>query len=197
MSAFESVPAFALVVAQSFSLLLPITLGGITLIICMRKGWLAALDIPLDGGLTLGGRPLIGRSKSVRSLVLYLVVASLTTLGLHFAAILSDLVAPVFRQNPFIFASATTLAYLAGEVLNSFVKRRLGVETSAQSKKRGWAFAQKTFDNIDGMLASGLVLIFGYGVPTELLIGSFILANITHLSTDALMRRLRLKRKQQ
>lgn len=182
--------------AQAFTLLLPITLGGITLIVCMRKGWLKKLDVPLDGGLTLGGKPLVGRSKSLRSLLIYLVVATIVTTVLHFAATTSDLVAAVYLNNPVIFATLSTLSYLAGEIINSFIKRRLGITTSGESKSRLGARIQAVFDNIDGILTSGLVLIFVYGAPTELLVTAFVLANVTHLSTDALMRRLRLKRQQ-
>ena len=188
--------ALLMILLQGFSLLLPILISGISLIVCMRKGWLARLDVPLDGGLILGGQPLIGRSKSVRSLVLYLFIATFITWLLHVCAPLTDAIAPVYRENPFILGPATTLAYLAGEVLNSFVKRRLGISTSGSVTGPLARRTQAIVDNVDGMLASGLVLIIGYSVATEVLAASFVLAIVTHFSTDALMRRLGLKRKQ-
>ena len=187
--------ALPITLAQGFSLLLPILFSGIALIVCMRKGWLARFDVPLDGGLLLGGQPLIGRSKSVRSLMLYLAIATLITSLLHLLAPLTESVAPVYRENPFILGPATTLAYLAGEVVNSFIKRRLGIATSGSVSSPVAARIQAIFDNIDGMLGSGLVLIISYGVAPEVLAASFVLAVVTHLSTDALMRRLGLKRK--
>jgi CDP-diglyceride synthetase len=186
-----------LTLSQVVTLLLPITLSGLTLILCMRKGWLRALDVPLDGGLRLGNQPLIGKSKSVRSLVIYLVVATSVTAVLHWLASVTDLVAPVELNNPLILGPICTLAYLAGEIVNSFVKRRFGISTSAQTASRLGSKVQSIFDNIDGILCSGLPMIFIFGVPGELLATSFVLAVLTHLSTNALMRALRLKRQQQ
>lgn len=190
-----SVLHLGLVIAQAFTLMLPITFSGLTLIVCMRKGWLAKLDVPLDAGLQLGGAPLIGRSKSLRSLVIYLIVATVVTSALHLISLQTDLIATVYKANPLVLAPLATVAYLLGEISNSFIKRRLGIATSGQVVGSGAGRIQAIFDNIDGMLTSGLVFIFIYGVPTEVLIASFVLAIVTHLSTDALMRRLHLKRK--
>lgn len=181
--------------AQAFTLLLPITFSGLTLIVCMRKGWLAKLDVPLDGGLHFRGAPLIGRSKSVRSLVIYLIVASVVTIVLHLVSLQTDLVACVYKTNPLVLGPLATTAYLLGEITNSFIKRRMGIAPSGQVVGSGAGRIQAIFDNVDGMLTSGLVFIFIYRVPTEVLVASFALAVVTHLSTDALMRRLRLKRK--
>ena len=180
---------------QSLSLLLPIAFSGLTLILCMRKGWLKALDRPLDGGLTLRGEPLIGKSKSVRSLVIYLLIATAVTLLLNLAAQSSNLVSPVYRNNPFVLGPLITLAYLAGEILNSFVKRRLGIKTSAQASSKVSSSIQRVFDNVDGILTTGFVFIY-FQVPASVLLTSGLLAVLIHLSTDLLMRRLKLKRKQ-
>jgi hypothetical protein len=184
---------FLLTMAQAFTLLLPITFAGLLLIMCMRKGWLEKLDVPLDGGLKLGGEPLIGKSKSLRSLILYLVVATLVTLLLHSSAQVSDLVAPVFLTNPFVLGPAITLSYLLGEIVNSFIKRRFGIAASGGASSRLGSRVQAIFDNVDGIIASGLLFIFNYQVPAEILVTSFVLAVVIHLSTDLLMRRLQLK----
>lgn len=181
---------------QALTLLLPVTLSGLALIMCMRKGWLTRLDIPLDGGLTLGGSPLVGKSKSVRSVVLYVVISILVTLVLHQLQTRSDAVAPVFASNPFMLGSAIPLAYLAGEILNSFVKRRLGIATSGSSGSPLGRRLQAIVDNLDGILASGLVFATVYQVSVEILSCAFVLAVLIHLGTDLLMRKLRLKRKQ-
>ena len=188
--------AFLLVLAQAFSLLLPITFSGLMLILCMRKGWLRQLNIPLDGGFKIRGEPLFGKSKSVRSLVIYLVSATLVTLGLNLLVHNSDLVSSVYLQNPFVLGPAITLAYLAGEILNSFVKRRLGIETSGQASSKVPSLIQRVFDNVDGILSTGFVFVY-FEVPLEVLLTSGVLAVLMHQGTDILMRRLNLKRKQQ
>jgi hypothetical protein len=184
---------FLLTLSQAFTFLLPITFAGLCLIICMRTGWLTKLEVPLDGGLKLGGQPLIGKSKSFRSLIIYLVVATLVTLILNFWAQVSDLVAPVFLTNPFVLGPAITLSYLLGEIVNSFIKRRFGIAASGGASSRLGSRVQAIFDNVDGIIASGLLFIFNYQVPAEILVTSFVLAVVIHLSTDLLMRRLQLK----
>ncbi len=184
---------FLLTLPQAFTLLLPITFAGLLLIICMRKGWLEKLDVPLDGGLKLGRQPLIGKSKSLRSLIVYLVVATLVTLFLNLSAQVTDLVAPVFLANPFVLGPAITLSYLLGEIVNSFIKRRFGIATSGQASSRWGSRVQSIFDNVDGIISSGLLFVFIYQVSAEILTTAFILSVLIHLSTDLLMRRLQLK----
>ena len=184
---------FLLTLSQAFTLLLPITAAGLCLIACMRKGWLEKLDVPLDGGLKFGGEPLIGKSKSLRSLIVYLVVATIVTLVLNLSAQLTNLVAPVFLTNAFVLGPAITLSYLLGEIVNSFIKRRFGIATSGKASSRLGSRFQSVVDNVDGIISSGLLFIFIYQVSAEILITAFVLAVLIHLSTDLLMRRLQLK----
>lgn len=184
-------------VSHAISLLLPLTVAGLVFIAAMRKGWFASLQIPLDGGLLLGGRPLIGPSKSLRSLVFYAVLGTAVTVLLHLVAPLTPLVAPVFLENPFILGPVTAVLYVAGEVFNSFVKRRLGIPTSASPARGLGGLIQQVMDTIDGTLASGLLLLVAYRVPWETLVVAFAISVVTHLSTDALMRRIGLKHKKQ
>jgi len=181
--------------AQACTLILPIFFSGLTLILCMKKRWLQSLDVPLDGGIQLSGQPLIGKSKSVRSLVVYLVVATAVTFLLNWSVESTNLVSPVYRNNPYLLGPLITLFYLAGEVLNSFVKRRLGIISSGQARSKLASLIQAFFDNADGILVCGLVFTY-FQVSQEVLWTAFVLAFVIHLSTDMLMRRLRLKRKQ-
>jgi CDP-diglyceride synthetase len=129
-------------------------------------------------------------------LVIYLLIATSVTLLLNLVAQSSNLVSPVYRNNPFVLGPSITLAYLAGEILNSFVKRRLGIKTSAQASSKVSSSIQRVFDNVDGILSAGFVFIY-FQVPASVLLTSGLLAVLIHLSTDVLMRRLKLKRKQQ
>lgn len=181
---------------QAFTLLLPITFGGLTLILCMRKGWLRSLDVPLDGGLTLGGMPLIGKSKSLRSLAIYTLSAILVCSVLNIIAGSSDYVSDIYQTSPVILGPEIALSYLAGEILNSFVKRRMGIVTSGNSSSWLGSRIQSVFDNVDGIISCGTLFILVYQVQASVLAISFVLAVLLHLSTDLLMRRLRLKTKQ-
>lgn len=76
-------------------------------------------DSPLDAGLKLAdGRPLFGTSKTVRGLVLSLLCTALAAPLLGFE---------------WITGAALAGASMLGDLLSSFVKRRLGRRTHSQA----------------------------------------------------------------
>jgi hypothetical protein len=113
-------------------LLLPLLGGAIASGLCIRFGWLRALARPIDGGRTLGGRPIFGPNKTLRG-VLAVVIGNTLVLGLQSTALHY---APAIRRvelfdygmvNGWLVGLAVgTLAALA-ELPNSFLKRRLNI----------------------------------------------------------------------
>jgi len=76
------------------------------------------LAAPLDGGLQLrDGQPLFGASKTIRGVVLSLPCTALAAWLLGF---------------PWPLGAALAAASLAGDLLSSFLKRRLGMALHAQ-----------------------------------------------------------------
>ena len=74
---------------------------------------------PLDGGIKLSdGQPLFGRSKTVRGLALSIAATTLVALLLGFD-----------WSTGAIFAAAS----LSGDLISSFIKRRLGLLPHAQA----------------------------------------------------------------
>lgn len=74
---------------------------------------------PLDGGATFfDGRPLLGRSKTIRGLLLALMVTPLAAVALDLDAYTGLIVA--------VFA-------MLGDLCSSFIKRRLGMPSSSQA----------------------------------------------------------------
>jgi CDP-diglyceride synthetase len=74
---------------------------------------------PIDGGHTFtDGRPLFGPSKTIRGVVLALVVTTAA--------------APLLGLDPLIGLAAAASA-MAGDLLSSFVKRRLGLASSSRA----------------------------------------------------------------
>jgi CDP-2,3-bis-(O-geranylgeranyl)-sn-glycerol synthase len=74
---------------------------------------------PLDGGLRfLDGRPLLGSSKTVRGLVLSLACTTL---------------AAMLLGMEWITGAGLAGASMLGDLLSSFIKRRLGLKTHSQA----------------------------------------------------------------
>ncbi len=183
--------SFAQVLFQSLSLLLPILCSGLVLILVIRRNWFAWLDKPLDLGWRFRGQPLFGRNKTFRGLVVHIVVAVVVVSALHPSAMVSDLVSPMFKAEPIGLGLLLAIGYVGAELVNSFIKRRLGVPAGGQSS-RGQRL-QRFFDTADGIFGSGVVVVL-HGVTPIVLMVSGVLGLAAHLSTDALMRKLRLKK---
>jgi CDP-2,3-bis-(O-geranylgeranyl)-sn-glycerol synthase len=95
-------------------LLLLVTANGAPLIVGLLLG--TRLDRPLDGNLRfLDGRPLLGPSKTIR--------------GLISAVIATALLAPLLGLAPAGGAAFGLLA-MSGDLLSSFIKRRLRIAPS-------------------------------------------------------------------
>ncbi len=78
-----------------------------------------ALDFPVDGGCTFfDGRPLLGRSKTVRGVVASVLVTAVA--------------APVIGL-PWLVGAAAACGAMAGDMLSSFIKRRLDVPPSGMA----------------------------------------------------------------
>lgn len=177
-------------VGQAFSITLPILISGLFFIASMKLGWLTSLNKPIDFGLMLGKAPLFGPNKNWRGAIFYIFGGTLVTFLLHLAQPSQPWISVVFSNDPYLLGLLTYSAYVLGELINSFIKRRLKIAPGGQGN-----LIQRFFDNTDGALAMGCVLIFGYGMQLNLLLISFAISLVIHASTDVLMRRLELKSK--
>ncbi len=172
------------------SLTLPVLVPGLALIATLRRGGFARLRRPIDGGAMWHGRPVLGQNKTWYGLLLYpiggAITASLLSLG-------GAAVHPVLYGPRAALVGATAgAAYAVGELINSAIKRRLGI-AAGRMANGAWSGVQRSADLADGVVAASCVyLAWGASLATA---GGVLVAGIAiHVSTDALMRRLRLKR---
>lgn len=178
---------FVVLMGQGISLLLPILISGIFFIFSIKNRWFESLNRPIDGGFIFMGARIFGANKNWRAPIFYVFVGTLITFVLHSLAPGQIWIARVYLLDSLILGPAMTSSYAAAELINSFIKRRLGRPAGAAGGK-----LQAFFDNVDGALASGIVL-FCFGVQIELLAVSFVLSFVVHSTTDVLMRSLHLK----
>ena len=105
-------------VLQIAQLLVLITLANGTPIVA-KKVFGARFSFPLDAGTTFfDERPLFGKSKTVR--------------GILFSILLTTAGAPILGFDLAIGARVATAA-MAGDLLSSFLKRRLNLPSSSQA----------------------------------------------------------------
>jgi ABC-type Fe3+-siderophore transport system permease subunit len=179
-----------LLIPKAFSIILPILISGLFFIYSMKKGWLQIFNKPIDFGFKVGKAELFGPNKKWRGVVCYVLGGTFVTYLLHLAQPSQTWIAELFVNDPFVLGISSCSAYVAGELINSFIKRRLNI---APGTKGG--FIQRFFDNTDGALAMGVVFIFIYKTPMDLLLIAWAISYFVHASTDVLMRNWKLKAK--
>ena len=103
-----------MIIAQATWLALPVILGGLVHVAVIELDLLPALArLPLDGGVTVRGRRLLGDHKTVRGAV---TMIGATTAFVDFG-----------RIRPLVWGLVLGGGYIVGELPNSFVKRQLDV----------------------------------------------------------------------
>ncbi len=169
-----------------------------------HTAWLAApfsrrFAVPLDGGRTLGGRPILGAHKTLRGFLVMVPAtgAAFMLLAALAAAAGPDL--PAFGLWPLtpvqygLLGAWAALGFMGGELPNSFVKRRLGVapgEAAAGRRLRAVFLVADRFDSSAGML-----LALAAAVPVSWGICLFVLlaGPLVHAGFSAALFLLRVK----
>jgi CDP-archaeol synthase len=145
-------------VAPALWTLLPVLGSPLAHAPVLRFDLLRSLKRPIDGGRTLGGRRILGDNKTWRGAVVMTAGVEAAALALHHsAAYRRRLPAGVRAASPALVGALLGVATVAGELPNSFAKRRLGV---APGGHRGGAagVALGIVDQADFVLAAWLLL---------------------------------------
>jgi CDP-2,3-bis-(O-geranylgeranyl)-sn-glycerol synthase len=139
-----------------------------------QTAWFASaasrrFDVPLDGGLMLGGERLLGANKTLRGFVVMVPAAAAAFAGLAYltrgpaAAGLWPLSTPGYAG----LGAAAGFGFMAGELPNSFVKRRLGIGPGALARGRWSGVLQFLIDRVDSGV--GMLLAVSALSPTPAL----------------------------
>jgi hypothetical protein len=178
-------------IGQCFWLAGPVALTGILHMVAVKRNLWDRLAVPLDGGRTIGGRPIFGPNKTWRGVVF--IVSCAAVLGALQGFLFGDWaartgVSPIEFQPPFALeyglANALLgLGYVLGELPNSFLKRRLAIAPGATSRGlTGFLFfLVDQADSVVVALALG-ALVFRYGWKI-FLVGSVCLS-LLHLAIN-------------
>jgi CDP-2,3-bis-(O-geranylgeranyl)-sn-glycerol synthase len=124
-------------------------------------------DTPIDGGRTWRGRRIFGDNKTLRGFV---VMVPATALSFAFIAAAWP-EAPNGGLWPMSAAEYAQLGawagfgFMAGELPNSFVKRRLGVEPGARSEGRYLGPLLAAVDRSDSVMGAMAFLAAAVSVP--------------------------------
>lgn len=158
----------------------PLGLGSLLHGLVTYFGCFPRLLAPIDGGLRLGGEPLLGASKTWRGV---LSVAVGTALGYALAAMGSGLTIPELAGKSPALASLFGLGFGAGAMLgelpNSFVKRRLGWASGTSPRGMLGALSY-VVDQVDLVVGCWLVTAMVASVTTSRVLISLVFVFVFH-----------------
>jgi CDP-diacylglycerol--serine O-phosphatidyltransferase len=114
----------------------PVVLSGLTHVAVIKLGLFKVLaSVPLDLGATVQGRRLFGENKTLRGAAVMVVATAAWVLAQNRASVCchwaSAFSPPFERMHPLAWGALAGAGYVAGELPNSFVKRRFGISAGA------------------------------------------------------------------
>jgi hypothetical protein len=125
-----------LAVGQAFWLFAPLLVAAAVSGVVVKLHLLAFLARPIDGGLTLGGKPVFGQTKTWRGIVAAALGAALGAYLQRFIDVGALALVDYHRPEAVAMGAALGTGAMLGELPNSFVKRRVGVPSSGTTKGR-------------------------------------------------------------
>jgi CDP-archaeol synthase len=150
-----------MIVAQVIYLVLPFLVAGVVHSAAIKHDLVHALARPLDGGLTMAGRPVLGANKTWRGPVVMCggcLAAVLVQRALYPLPGFGTLSLLDYRTIDVpLLGIVLGLSYSLAELPNSFIKRRLGIAPGVVSS-RG-AVIQYIIDQADSVLGGAVVLL--------------------------------------
>jgi hypothetical protein len=150
----------------------------------LRGDLLRGLKRPLDGGLTLRGRRLLGNNKTWRGALLMCAGVLLATLVLSLWPWWWDRLPDDIRDaGPLLYGCLLGLGVVVGELPNSFLKRQLDIAPGSQ--RTSWSGRAMTLLD-QGDLVIGiwvcLLPIYVLSVPDALL--AFVVISAVHFGVN-------------
>lgn len=174
-------------------LALPVCLAAALHIAVLKLKLLEVLKLPLDGGLTLRGERLFGDNKTVRGVVVMVAGAVLGAwIQARWARVPGLELFDYGAAEPTLLGVALGLGFAAGELPNSFLKRRVGIGPG----QRGGPFyvVLDQVDSVIGCLAALAILAPAGWVPSlEVWAVTLVLASGLHVAFNSVFVLLGLK----
>jgi len=166
--------------------------AGLAHTLWMRSRLSRRFSIPLDAGMTWRGRRLLGAHKTLRGFMVIVPSAGLafTRAGVLREALPGWLAAGIWQISPgalFWLGAWAGFCFMAGELPNSFYKRRRGIASGRIPAAGCERFACLFADRVDSTL--GLLIGVSCAVPVPGLswIWILLLGPVAHLGFSALL----------
>lgn len=140
--------------------------------IIVKKDYLSYFKIPIH-------QRWFGRNKTWRGV---LVMPLATWLGV----IITEMIFPLFAPHSlFLCGVILGLAYIAAELPNSFIKRRLGIKEGKLPERKRWLFG--LMDQADSAIGCLIVYRFLLGTSWTILLLTLIIGTLIHFLLNLIL----------
>jgi len=161
---------------------IPLIIANVLHMLVVKKDVLKSLRIPLS-------KRLFGKNKTLRGFVV-LPILTACTAGIN--SLLFGLHAHDTYYYYCLIGFGLGLAYMIGELPNSFIKRRLGIKNGAQSRR--YKYLQILVDKSDSLISTLLFYYYVQSVPFRIIVILFFAALLIHISISYLLFLLKIKK---
>jgi CDP-diglyceride synthetase len=145
---------------------------------------LQGLKRPLDGGARIGGRRVFGDNKTWRGAIVMLVgVLAATALLSLWPWYWHHLPGDIQDAGPWLYGLLLGLGVVVGELPNSFLKRRIGIEPGTQRRSLGGALLS-LYDQADFVLAIWVLLLPIWTMSVGQAAIAFVVVTAVHLGIN-------------
>jgi CDP-2,3-bis-(O-geranylgeranyl)-sn-glycerol synthase len=156
--------------ACAFFIIVAFILSGGVHVVWLRCAASQRLAFPIDFGLSFGGKRIFGDHKMLRGFV---AIVPMTGVAFFLLSSLIHLAAPAFAAQLWMLAPWSYallglwagLGFMAGELPNSFVKRRLGIAPGTLPSHPSVRWICLVTDRLDSIIGMLLALSLIVSVP--------------------------------
>jgi hypothetical protein len=183
---------------EALFLVVAFVLAGFAHSAWLGSRWSSKLMIPLDGGIRLRGRRLLGANKTVRGFVVMIPAAAVAFAGLFSILSLAlpsvvDGLWPLSRLGYLSLGAWAGFGFMAGELPNSFVKRQLDIAPGKPPKKRFGAVASFVVDRLDSIVGMLAAVSLAAPTPWKTWVFVLVIGPGIHFAFSVLLYRLGVK----
>jgi len=151
--------------------------GLIHHLIIIRYDLLHFLSKPVDHGLRCGSKPIFGRSKTWRGILLVPILSGIGSM------IISLVVVPPLTFQPFLVGLILGIGYAVTELPNSFIKRQLDVPAGGPANIRFRTYFLVA-DQVDSVIGSTIAMLCIYPASISLCVTTILIGSSLHFIID-------------
>lgn len=161
--------------------------GLIHHLVIIRYNLFSSISKPIDCNRYFRGKPLLGKSKTWRGLLMVPILSGIGSL------VISHIVPAPVIPYPVLIGFLLGAGYAIAELPNSFIKRRLSIQAGERAPNKFRTFFL-ILDQTDSVIGAILAMALIYPASFTLCVSILIIGSLLHLLLDFYLHRYGYKK---